>query len=239
MFTIIYADRKGYIMHLFNGLVPLGKQGDFKYWQGTIPGDISKRLWTKFHPYQDLPKVIDPPSGWLQNANDSPWTTTFPTAIKADNYPPYMAPRGPMNFRPQRSARMLAADESISFEEMITYKHSTRMELADRILDGLIPPARKYGNELAKRAADIFAKWDRQADADSRGAVLFTAWADKSDFDTAFSQPWSESQPRTTPDGLANRKAAVELLETVGAEVEKKYGSLDVNWGKVFRLCAG
>jgi acyl-homoserine-lactone acylase len=65
------------------------------------------------------------------------------------------------------------------------------------------------------------------------------AWADKLDFDTAFSQPWSESQPRTTPDGLANPKGAVELLETVGAEVEKKYGSLDVNWGKVFRLRAG
>lgn len=239
MFTIIYADRKGHIMHLFNGLVPVRKEGDFQYWQGIIPGDTSKTLWTKFHPYQDLPKVIDPPSGWLQNANDSPWTTTFPTAIKADNYPSYIAPRGPMDFRPQRSARMLAEDQSISFEEMITYKHSTRMELADRILDDLIPAARKYGNELAKRAADVLAKWDKQADADSRGAVLFTAWADKLDFDTAFSQAWSESQPRTTPDGLANPKAAVKLLETVAAEVEKKYGSLDVNWGKVFRLRIG
>ena len=93
MFTIIYADREGHIMHLFNGLVPVRKEGDFKYWQGIIPGDTSKTLWTKFHPYQDLPKVIDPPSGWLQNANDSPWTTTFPTAIKADNYPAYIAPR--------------------------------------------------------------------------------------------------------------------------------------------------
>ena len=31
----------------------------------------------------------------LQNTNDPPWTTTYPIAIKADNYPPYMAPRDP------------------------------------------------------------------------------------------------------------------------------------------------
>ncbi|MTJ48110.1 acylase [Dolichospermum sp. UHCC 0259] len=238
MFTIIYADKEGHIMHLFNGLVPVRKEGDFKYWQSIIPGDTSKTLWTKFHPYQDLPKVIDPPSGWLQNANDAPWTTTFPTAIKADNYPAYIAPRGPMDFRAQSSARMLAEDESISFEEMITYKHSTRMELADRILDDLIPVAQQ-GNELAKQAAEVLKKWDRQANANSKGAVLFAAWADKLDFDTAFSQPWNETQPRTTPNGLANPKAAVKLLEKVAQEIKKTYGSLDVSWGEVFRLRVG
>jgi len=46
-----------------------------------IPGDTSTTLWTETHPYQDLPRVIDPASGWLQNANDPPWTTTFPLAL--------------------------------------------------------------------------------------------------------------------------------------------------------------
>jgi acyl-homoserine-lactone acylase len=238
MFTVIYADREGHIMHLFNGQVPVRSEGDFAYWQGIIPGDTSKTLWTKNHPYKDLPRVIDPPSGWLQNANDPPWTTTFPLAIKADKYPSYMAPRL-MSFRAQRSAKMLDEDKKISFEEMIKYKHSTRMEFADRILDDLIPAAQKYGKELGRRAADVLAAWDRQANADSQGAVLFAAWADKLDFERAFSQPWSEAQPRTTPDGLANPQEAVALLETVAAEVEKTYGALNVSWGNVFRLRSG
>jgi acyl-homoserine-lactone acylase len=238
MFTIMYADREGHIMHLFNGLVPVRKKGDFKYWQGIIPGDKSNTLWTKFHPYQDLPKVIDPPSGWLQNANDAPWTTTFPTVIKADDYPAYIAPRGPMYFRAQSSARLLAEDEQISFEEMITYKHSTRMEFAERILDDLIPIAQK-GNKLAKQAAQVLTKWDRQANANSKGAVLFKAWTDELDFDTAFSQPWNENQPRTTPDGLANSKQAVKLLEKVAQEIQNTYGSLDISWGEVYRLRVG
>ncbi|MDJ0732567.1 MAG: acylase [Nostocaceae cyanobacterium] len=238
MFTVMYADRQGHIMHLFNGHVPVRQQGDFAYWQGIIPGDTSQTLWTKIHPYKDLPKVVDPLSGWLQNANDPPWTTTFPTAIKADDYPSYMAPHT-MDFRAQRSAKMLDEDEKISFEEMVKYKHSTRMELADRILDDLIPAARKYGNKLAQKAADVLEKWDKQANADSQGAVLFAAWANELDFDTAFSQPWSEKLPRTTPDGLANPQDAVKLLEKVALKLEKDAGKLDVPWGDLFRFRQG
>ena len=238
MFTVMYADRQGHIMHLFNGQVPVREQGDFQYWQGIIPGNTSKTLWTKIHPYQDLPRAIDPPSGWLQNANDPPWTTTFPVAIKSDKYPSYIAPRF-MHFRAQSSASMLAEDEKITFEEMVKYKHSTRMEFADRILDDLIPAARKYGGELAQQAATILEKWDRQANVDSRGAVLFAAWTQELDLDKVFSQPWSEDSPRNTPDGLANPQDAVKLLETAAHKVEKAYGKLDVAWGDVFRLKYG
>lgn len=106
-----------------------------------------------------------------------------------------------MSFRAQRSAKMLFEDKKISFAEMVAYKHSTRMELGDRLLDDLIPTANKYGNKLAQRAAKILQTWDRQTNADSHGAVLFAFWAQAMDLDKAFSQPWSETSPRTTPDG--------------------------------------
>jgi acyl-homoserine-lactone acylase len=191
------------------------------------------------HPYQDLPRVIDPSSGWLQNANDPPWTTTFPSVIKADDYPAYMAPRGEMSFRAQSSARMLAEDTKISFAEMIQYKHSTKMELAERILDDLIPAAQKYGNELARRAADILAAWNRNADVDSRGAVLFSFWWQEMAEKEIFSIPWSENSPRTTPDGLKNPASAAKALQIAAAKVAKAYGKLDIAWGEVFRVRSG
>lgn len=236
MFTVMYADRDGHILHLFNGQVPVRTQGDFKSWSSIIPGDTSATLWTKIHPYRDLPRVLDPPSGWLQNANDPPWTTTFPSALDPDNYPPYMAPRGFMGFRPQRSARMLAEDKQISFEEMVEYKHSTRMELADRLLDDLIAAARQQGGELARRAADVLSAWDRKADADSRGAVLFAFWQQAVDFSNLFAIPWDENSPFATPDGLADPRRAVAALEAAATKVEAAYGKLDVPWGNVFRL---
>lgn len=238
MFTIMYADRKGHIMHLFNGQVPVRSQGDFEYWSGIIPGDTSDTLWTKIHPYEDLPRIVDPASGWLQNANDPPWTTTFPSAIAAKNYPAYIAPQG-MDFRPQRSARMLAEDSKISFEEMIADKHSTRMQTADRLLDDLLPALRREGSPFALKVADVLSNWDRQANADSRGAVLFAAWLEETDFDTLFSKPWQENFPLTTPDGLANPQQAVATLLAVATKIEQDYGAIDVPWGEVFRLNYG
>jgi acyl-homoserine-lactone acylase len=241
MFTVMYADRDGHILHLFGGRTPVRPKGDYN-WSSVVAGDSSATLWTRTHPYEELPRVIDPPSGWLQNANDPPWTTTFPAALNANQFPAYMAPRF-MHFRAQRSARMLVEDESITFDELIRYKHSTRMELADRILDDLIAAARNQGSERAKRAAEVLSAWDRSADAESRGAVLFQAFSRelgrRSGRGGPFAVPWSEKDPRATPRGLANPAAAVAALETAATQVEADYGSLNVAWGEVHRLRQG
>ncbi len=234
MFTIMYADREGHILHLFNAQVPIHSQGDWRYWQGIVPGDTSATLWTKTHPYRDLPRVLDPPSGWLQNANDPPWTTTFPLALNPNNYPPYIAPRF-MHLRAQRSAQMLMEDEKISLDEMIADKFSSQMALADRILDDLIPVARQLGGELGNQAAKVLEAWDRKADAESRGAVLFAAWA-RSMPANWFATPWNENSPLTTPDGLADAAGAVKVLGAAANTVKLLYGSLDVTWGEVARL---
>ncbi|HBE19014.1 MAG TPA: acylase [Cyanobacteria bacterium UBA11149] len=238
MFTIMYADREGNILHLFNGDIPIRSQGNWQYWQGIIPGDNSSTLWTKYHPYQDLPRLLNPPSGWLQNANDPPWTTTFPQVLNPDDYPAYMAPKF-MGFRAQRSVRMLMEKPKISYEEMIADKFSSRMELAERILDELIAAARKSGSKLAMEAADVLAAWDREANADSRGTVLFGIWAISMPNSNWFTTPWNAKSPLTTPDGLANPDAAVKLLEGAANTVKLIYGSLDIPWGEVVRLRYG
>ena len=235
MFTVLYADRDGHIMHLFNGQVPIRQKGNFAYWQNIIPGDTSETLWTAIHPYEDLPRIVDPPSGWLQNANEPPWTTTFPNAISPEDYPPYIAPQE-MTFRSQRSARMLMEDSKISLQEAIAYKHSTRMEIADRLLDDLLPALRQEGSLRAIKVADVLEKWDRQANAESKGAVLFAAWLEVTDFDTLFARPWQKDLPLTTPDGLANPQQAVNSLLTVASKIEQDYGAIDIPWGEVYRL---
>ncbi len=234
---------KNYLnFYLFNGLVPVRPKGDWSYWIGAVPGDTSATLWTQLHSYGDLPKVVDPATRWLQNANDPPWTVTLPTALDANKFPAYMAPRS-MEFRPQRSARMLIEDNRISYDEMIKYKHSTRMELADRLLDDLIPAARQHGGEMARQAADVLEKWDRSADATSRGGLLFFFWVQQmrlfSTQSKAFAIPWDEKKPLGTPDGLADPKAAAAALEAVAVRIKGAIGALDAAWGDVARLSYG
>ncbi len=240
-FNIIYADRDGHIYYLFGGKTPVRSRGDFGYWTPPVRGDSSSLLWTGMLPYEKVPHVTDPPTGWLQNANDPPWTVTWPLVFDPDSFPAYLSPRS-MGFRPQRSARMLLADSSVTFEELVEYKHSTRMELADRILPELLPAARARGDADARQAAEVLERWDRQANADSRGAVLFAFWArrwfEKSK-GSPFARPWRLDSALTTPSGLRNPRAAVAALSETARKIEKDYGALDVPWGDVMRIRYG
>jgi len=241
MFTVMYADTDGHIMHLFNGVVPVRSGGTYDDFAGVVDGSRSDLIWTRTHSYEQLPRIVDPPSGWLQNANDPPWTTTFPAAIDPKRFPAYMAPQR-MELRPQRSARMLMEDrdKKVTFDELVAYKHSTRLEAADRILPDLLPVAKSRGSERAQRAAAVLEKWDRSADAQSRGTVLFREFMMlMRGAKRLWKVEWSAERPFETPMGLADPESAVVVLDRAAEAVEKKYGSLDIAWGDVCRLRAG
>ncbi len=237
--NITYGDRDGHIMMFYGGNSPVRPVPDRAFWAGIVRGDTSATLWTRLHAFDDMPKTVDPPSGYVQNANDPPWWATFPPQVRFDQYPSYLASR-PMGLRPQRSARMLAEDSSITWAELEEYKHSTRMELADRLLDDLIPAAKASANDAARAAADTLGRWDRSADAASRGAVLFTEWwaeyGRRMGGRRPYAVPWSAAAPRETPDGLADSAAAVAALGVAAETVARKYGTAGVAWGDVYRV---
>ncbi|HSF72060.1 MAG TPA: penicillin acylase family protein, partial [Methylotenera sp.] len=81
---VIYADRDKHIMLAFNGIIPVRAAGDAAFWQMPVPGDDASLIWTETHAYADLPKSIDPASGWVQNANGAPWYLTMPFLNKND-----------------------------------------------------------------------------------------------------------------------------------------------------------
>jgi acyl-homoserine-lactone acylase len=235
--NVMYADKSGEIFYLFNGLVPKRTEDSWAYWDRVIPGGKSADIWTEVHDYGDLPKVKNPINGWLQNANDPPWTSTIPITLNPKDYPGYMAPQS-MAFRPQRSARMLIEDESITFDELVEYKLSTRLGFADRILDDLFVAIDASDSEKAKEAKIVLERWDREADADSKGMLLFYSWAKKFNVwkESNYSEQWSIDKPNTTPDGLSDPNAAVQLLEQTAIEIETKFGSLDTPWGAYYKI---
>ncbi len=243
IFTVIYADRDGHVLSLFNGQVPVRPDG-VADWSQPVPGDASATLWTAIHAYEDLPRVVDPLGGWVQNSNSPPWYTTYPLALDPDAYPAYMAPRG-LSWREMRGIRMLEEHPAMSLEQMVELKHSTRFELADRVLDSLIVAARDSGDETAKEAADVMAAWDREANPDSTGVLLFAFWAfgfgleGPVESSPRFATPADPAAPLTTPAGLADPAAAVGVLIDAANEVEAIFGRLAVPWGEVARLQGG
>ncbi|MCJ7465095.1 MAG: penicillin acylase family protein, partial [Maribacter sp.] len=157
--------------------------------------------------------------------------------LDPNDYPGYMAPQN-MAFRPQRAAKMLMEDESITFDELVDYKLSTRLEFADRILDDLFKAVDASDSDKAKEAKNVLENWDREADSDSKGMLLFYGWAQKFNVwkDSNYAEQWDIEKPNTTPDGLAYPDQAVQLLEQAAIEIETKFGSLNTAWGDYYRI---
>jgi acyl-homoserine-lactone acylase len=242
MYNILYADRDGHIEYLFNAPVPRRSEGDWDFWSKPVPGDTSRLLPTGTLTYEELPKLIDPPSGYVQNSNEPPWDAAWPTMLKPSDYPPYLAPVWTA-FRSDRALRMLSEDPKISFDMLLTKKLSTRSEAADRLLPDLLSAAEIFGTPRAKKAAEVLKTWDRQAEADSRGTLLFWNWSNRFRMPAAaatstanFAVPTDVNTPLATPSGIKDPKAAADMLDAAADAVEKQSGALDKPWGDYLRL---
>ncbi len=240
-FNIVYADKEGHIQYMDNGILPKHAAGDLAFWSGLVPGDTSETLWAEVHAYDDLPKVIDPGTGWVQNTNDPPWVSTYPQAIHAKDYPPYVAPAGPESLRSQQSAHLLHDADKLTFQDFVARKLSTHTLMADRVLPDLIPVAEADPDPEVKAAAALLKAWDRETVGESRAALLFETWAGKfapNNFTSqaGFKTKWSPEAPIDTPTGIADPAKAVSLLKEAIAETKAKYGAIDRPFGEVSRF---
>ncbi len=242
MFNLLYGDRQGTIFYLYNALAPK-RSGTWQDWGKLRPASSTKDLWQEYLSYDELPKLKNPSTGWLQNSNDPPWTSTFPSQLKPQNYSENLA--GPTLtdalelFRTQRSLKLLLDKNKLSLNQLINKSFSTQLELADRTLPLLIPAAKLLANPIGIEAAQVLEQWDHQTNADSRGAVLFMLWALTLDPQRMFSRPWNPEDPLNTPAGLADLNTSLAVLEGVAAQMKLLYGALDVPWGEVVKMSAG
>jgi acyl-homoserine-lactone acylase len=235
-----YADDQGHLMFVFDGLVPKRNGHDYAYWNGIVPGDTSETLWSEYLTFDELPKSIDPPAGWHHNANEPPWDVTMPPVDRA-KFANYVAPDGlaQPQMRVLRSMRMITEDAKVSYDQLIAKKHSTRMELADKVLPDLLAAAKG-----SSEAARVLEQWDRTTDIDSRGGVLFQRWADKhfagaGGMAAKMRVPFDFNKPLDSAFGLKDTAAALAALDAAATEIRAEYGALDVKWGDVFRFQSG
>ena len=235
-----YADVDGNIAYAWNARLPRRADDEVDY-TVDVPGDTGRLFWKGIHRATDLPWLVNPRGGYVQNANNPPWWTSLRDPIDPTDYPPYIE-RGQLSLRAQLVLEALDATPTFSPDQVRELKFTTRMLAAERLLPELLAAGQAVTapSEAVRQGLDTLAAWDRRVSASSRGAVLFERFMDiyEEQQDT-FLVPWTAGEPMSTPRGLADPVAALSALERGVAEIRQQHGSERVAWGEVNRFRFG
>lgn len=228
-----YADATGRIAYIYNAVFPAR---DAAYdWQKYLPGDTSRALWNYYLPFDATPRVIDPPSGYVFNANNQPFTASAPDDDpKREAFSPTLGIETRATNRGLRLAELLGADSSITREEFRAIKfdksYSKNSALAALIADlaGADPTldvaARSDDQALMRQAQEILGGYDMTTNVESRGAALAIMTA------LPAVAPTYAGKPQR--DALPFLRQAIETLT-------KNFGRVDPTWGEVNRFRRG
>lgn len=246
-FNVVYGDRDGHVLYADAGRRPRRNGGDYDSYRGVLNGSDPRAFWSATVPWNRLPRVVDPAGGFIQNANDSPWTSTFPAALHRKNFPRWLS-FDLMDLRPQQAASGLIGGP-LTVDDLIRLKQSTRMILADRWLPDLRAIVDRSGDGDLRSAMAVLERWDRRADAESRGAVLFDRFRVRYVDSTAptpnstpttppalFRLPYDPANPLVTPTGIGRPDRALAALRQAVADLRGWKRPLDVAWGDVHRV---
>lgn len=222
----VYADREGNIGYFYNALLPDRKPG--VDWRGTLPGDRSEWIWRRTLPFDALPQVVNPPSGFVVNANHSPFhATRGPGNPDPAAFGPELGIDDPMTNRALRALALLGADEAVSREDFHACKYDKRYDDGSDVVAlwrELL--ALDVGDDpRLVEAQRLLATWQRTAEADDRVAALALLSL----------EPVIRAR--------REREAVVpELRETFAeavAVLDTHFGRLDPPWREVNRLRRG
>lgn len=225
-FNFVYADREGNSMFVHNSLTPKRIAG--YDWTQYLPGDDSSLIWDSYMAFDDLPQVINPKSGYLHSANQSPFHVTAEgdNPIKAnyrieDGFPTRMTNRA------DRGLELFAELGPISEQEFYAIKHDKSFSANSRsmrFINKLIALDLGTAKPLYQDAQQVIAQWDRNTNIENRGAALSSC---------VIGSEWlAEQKGLPEPDAMAELIRCADLLIT-------KTGRLDPLWGDVSRHVRG
>ncbi len=160
--NIMYADTEGNIGFLAPGSIPIRAAGDGF---APVPGWSGEYDWTGYVPFAEAPRILNPPSGRIVNANQQVVPDDYPYLITNDWSVPYRAHRI-IQLLDALTAHTVASSARIQGDQLSLYA----AELASELLQ-----LQFADPQLAGLQAELFA-WDGRMEGGSIQPLILAAW---------------------------------------------------------------
>ncbi len=160
--NVVYADDQGHIAYHAMGRVPMRPGG-----LAPVPIEGTQREWQGYIPFDAMPGVFDPPSGFLATANSRVTTPASAYPLSLEWNDPY---------RSERIYKSLQGRDGLTPKDLLAVQtdvySEVDQELAHRFAYAIDHAAAT--DDRLHKAADILRSWDGKLTVDSPAASLVT-----------------------------------------------------------------
>jgi penicillin amidase len=181
LMNVLYADCDGNIWYLYNGRAP--RRNPKFDWSKPVDGADPATEWLGVHELDELPQVLNPGAGFLQNCNSTPFAVTDGDNPLPEKFPPYLVGDADVrNRRSLRSLEILRGVHKATFEDWQELAFDTEVYWARHELPRYAQALEELkaddprGAERVKPYLDHLLAWDGRITADSTAASLCHAW---------------------------------------------------------------
>jgi acyl-homoserine lactone acylase PvdQ len=231
----VYADSSGNVAYFHGNFVPR-RDPQFDYSQ-PVDGSDPATDWQGIHAVDEIVTIVNPPSGWIQNTNATPFTAAGQFSPRRADYPVYMAPDAE-NFRGIHAVRLLGEADDLTLDGLIELAHSPYLPGFEQLIPGLIDAydAAEQPEPALLQPIETLRTWDMASAADSVAMTLAHFYGINSVATGAAPRGLSQMERVLfygSESPPADRLAV--FAETV-AMLERDFGAWDVPWGEVNRF---
>ena len=234
----IFADASGNIAYLHPQFVP--RRDDRFDFTKPVEGSDPATDWKGLTPLDSLPRVLNPPNGWIFNTNDWPYSAAGPYSPRRENFPRYMDTAGE-NPRGLHAQLVLANKHDFTLESLRAAAYDPYLTAFARLIPTLLaaydstPATDPLKGQLAPQIA-VLRSWDYRWATTSVPTSLAVFWGE---------QLWSEARGHdddeaiSAYDYMATRMSAQQKLQALAratARLERDFGTWRTPWGEINRF---
>lgn len=231
----VYADAQGNIALYQGNFIPK-RDVQFDY-SKPVDGSNVATDWQGLHEVKEEIHVLNPPNGWIQNCNSTPFTSALEFSPKKEDYPYYMATE-PENFRGIHAQRVLTGRSGYTLDKLIATAYDPYLPAFEKLIPGLVDAFDKKGKKYAalKPAIDTLRKWNKKVSKESVGMSL-------AHFYISIYMQKGERDPELELIDVINYfgtgsplEERLEIFSLTVKKLTEDFGSWNTPWGEINRF---
>ena len=235
----VYADADGTIAYYHGNFIPKRNE-NFDYTK-PVDGSNPNTDWQGLHDLEDNIMVLNPPNGWIQNCNSTPFTSALEYSPKKEDYPAYMH-SFPENYRGIHAIPLLTKASDLTLDSLLDLAYDSYLPGAEVLINGLLDAAQKspVKSREAKEALELLKNWDFRVSENSVGMTLAQFY--RNAYFSSGKIPRMEGNKRMTRLGryeymskTAPPKERLAIFQKSLEKLESDFGTWKTPWGEFNR----